>query len=256
MVGRVAAARPGVPLVAMAYVNQVLGGPDGRERALALARAGAAGVIVADLTPDEGGRVRGGRERGRHRGHLPRGADHGPRAARADRGTQRRVPVLRVAGGRHGCADVPAADGRSAGPATCEPCRPVPVAVGFGVSRPAHARAIAHAGADGVIVARRSSTRSARTAATWTGCQTWFAACARRPRCAEGERRSSSGRSVVLLVHPMPLRWVGHHPGESARRILSVRWVGYHPGESARRIVSRSRKRVAFPRKAILFVVR
>ena len=30
---------------------------------------------------------------------------------------------------------------------------PVPVAVGFGVSRPAHVRAIAAAGADGVIVA-------------------------------------------------------------------------------------------------------
>jgi tryptophan synthase alpha chain len=29
----------------------------------------------------------------------------------------------------------------------------VPVAVGFGVSRPAHVRAIARAGADGVIVA-------------------------------------------------------------------------------------------------------
>ena len=30
---------------------------------------------------------------------------------------------------------------------------PVPVAVGFGVSRPAHAKALARAGADGVIVA-------------------------------------------------------------------------------------------------------
>ena len=30
---------------------------------------------------------------------------------------------------------------------------PVPVAVGFGVSKPAHVRAIAKAGADGVIVA-------------------------------------------------------------------------------------------------------
>jgi tryptophan synthase alpha subunit len=30
---------------------------------------------------------------------------------------------------------------------------PVPVAVGFGVSKPAHVRAIARAGADGVIVA-------------------------------------------------------------------------------------------------------
>ena len=30
---------------------------------------------------------------------------------------------------------------------------PVPVAVGFGVSRPAHVRALVRAGADGVIVA-------------------------------------------------------------------------------------------------------
>jgi tryptophan synthase alpha chain len=30
---------------------------------------------------------------------------------------------------------------------------PVPIAVGFGVSKPAHVRAIARAGADGVIVA-------------------------------------------------------------------------------------------------------
>ncbi len=55
MVGRVAAARPGVPLVAMAYANQLLGGPMGGSGRCALARAGAAGVIVVDLTPDEGG---------------------------------------------------------------------------------------------------------------------------------------------------------------------------------------------------------
>ena len=39
----------------MGYANQLIGGGDGRDRARALADAGAAGVIVADLTPDEGG---------------------------------------------------------------------------------------------------------------------------------------------------------------------------------------------------------
>ncbi|MCI0584952.1 MAG: tryptophan synthase subunit alpha, partial [Chloroflexi bacterium] len=55
LVARVAAARPAVPLVPMGYANQLIGGGDGRDRAKALAGAGAAGVIVADLTPDEGG---------------------------------------------------------------------------------------------------------------------------------------------------------------------------------------------------------
>ena len=75
LVGRIAAARPGVPVVAMGYANQLIGGGDGRDRARALADAGAAGVIVADLTPDEGGAVRGGRRGGGDRRRLPRGAD-------------------------------------------------------------------------------------------------------------------------------------------------------------------------------------
>src|SRR5207253_153762 len=54
LVRRVAEARPSVPLVPMAYANQVLGGGDGRRVATALADAGGSGVIVADLTPDEG----------------------------------------------------------------------------------------------------------------------------------------------------------------------------------------------------------
>ena len=38
----------------MGYANQVIGGGDGEAVAGRLARAGAAGLIVADLTPDEG----------------------------------------------------------------------------------------------------------------------------------------------------------------------------------------------------------
>ena len=52
---RIAAARPGLPLVPMAYANQVIGGGDGADSARRLAAAGASGLIVADLTPDEGG---------------------------------------------------------------------------------------------------------------------------------------------------------------------------------------------------------
>ena len=59
LVRRIARARPGVPLVTMGYANQLMGGGDGRERARALAAAGAAGTIVADLTPDEGRALRG-----------------------------------------------------------------------------------------------------------------------------------------------------------------------------------------------------
>src|SRR5450830_552589 len=50
----ISSARPDLPLVPMCYANQALGGGDGRTVATRLAEAGAAGVIVADLTPDEG----------------------------------------------------------------------------------------------------------------------------------------------------------------------------------------------------------
>ena len=52
----ISAARPDLPLVPMCYANQILGGGDGRAVAGRLAEAGAAGVIVADMTPDEGAR--------------------------------------------------------------------------------------------------------------------------------------------------------------------------------------------------------
>ena len=79
LIERIGAARPDLPAR-----------PDGlrqpghrrrrrRGRGERLAGAGAAGLIVADLTPDEGGAVRGGRPRGRPRGRLPRGADDAAR---------------------------------------------------------------------------------------------------------------------------------------------------------------------------------
>ena len=42
------------PLVAMGYVNQVLGGKDGATVLQRLGEAGVSGFILADLTPDEG----------------------------------------------------------------------------------------------------------------------------------------------------------------------------------------------------------
>ena len=152
LVGRIATARPGVPVVAMGYANQLIGGGDGRDRAEALARAGAAGVIVADLTPDEGGpfeAVAG--EAGIAVVYLV-----APTSSAA-----RRAAVASRSGGFLYCVSLVGVTGaRTALPPTVarlvrdvKAVSPVPVAVGFGVSKPAHVRAIARAGADGVIVA-------------------------------------------------------------------------------------------------------
>jgi len=152
LVARVAAARPAVPLVPMGYANQLIGGGDGRDRAMALASAGAAGVIVADLTPDEGGPFE---------------------AVAADAGlavvylvapttsATRRAAIAARSGGFLYCVSLVGVTGaRRSLPSTVRrlvtdvrAVSPVPVAVGFGVSKPAHVRALARAGADGVIVA-------------------------------------------------------------------------------------------------------
>ena len=166
----------------MGYANQLIGGGDGRDRARALAAAGAAGVIVADLTPDEGAPFE---------------------AAAAEAGIavvylvapttapERRAAVAARSGGFLYCVSLVGVTGArtSLPPEVSTLVRevkavsPVPVAVGFGVSKPAHVRAIAKAGADGVIVASAlvdalgvtmaaTSRRSARSSP----------ACARRRR--------------------------------------------------------------------------
>jgi tryptophan synthase alpha chain len=152
LVGRIAAARPTVPVIAMGYANQLIGGGDGRDRARALASAGAAGVIVADLTPDEGGPFEAvAAEAGIAVVYLvaPTTAP-GRRAAVAARsgGFLYCVSLVGVTGAR---TSLPSTVTRLVREVTA--VSPVPVAVGFGVSKPAHARAIARAGADGVIVA-------------------------------------------------------------------------------------------------------
>ena len=152
LVGRIAAARPGVPLVPMGYANQLIGGGDGRDRARALADAGAAGVIVADLTPDEGEPFEAvAVEAGLAVVYL----------VAPTTGAARRAAVAARSGGFLYCVSLVGVTGaRTSLPTTVAKlvrevtaASPVPVAVGFGVSRPAHVRAIVRAGADGVIVA-------------------------------------------------------------------------------------------------------
>jgi len=149
---RIGAARPELPLVPMAYANQVIGGGDGEAVARRLAGAGAAGVIVADLTPDEGASF----EAVARRAGLAVVYLVAPTTAPARRamiaarsgGFLYCVSLVGVTGAR---ASLPASVGRLV--REVRAASPVPVAVGFGVSRPAHVRAIAKAGADGVIVA-------------------------------------------------------------------------------------------------------
>jgi tryptophan synthase alpha chain len=152
LIEEIAAARPATPIVPMGYANQFLGGGDGRAAAERLARAGAAGVIVADLTPDEGGPFEAvAREHDLAVVYLV--APTTPPA--------RRATVAARSGGFLYCVSLVGVTGaRSSLPPTVgelvrdvTAVSPVPVGVGFGVSQPAHVQAIAGAGAGGVIVA-------------------------------------------------------------------------------------------------------
>jgi tryptophan synthase alpha chain len=136
----------------MGYANQVIGGGDGAAVARRLAAAGAAGLIVADLTPDEGGPFEAvSRDVGSAVVYLV--APTTPAARRAaiaarSGGFLYCVSLVGVTGAR---SSLPASVGRLV--REVKAASPVPVAVGFGVAKPAHVRAIAKAGADGVIVA-------------------------------------------------------------------------------------------------------
>jgi tryptophan synthase alpha chain len=152
LIERVAAARPGIPIAPMGYANQFIGGGDGREAARRLADAGAAGVIVADLTPDEGAPFEAvAREHSLAVIYLV--APTTPR--------ERRVEIAARSGGFLYCVSLvgitgardvlPPSVGRLVKDVVA--ISPVPVGVGFGVSKPAHVRAIARAGAGGVVVA-------------------------------------------------------------------------------------------------------
>jgi len=152
LIARIAAARPDLPLVPMCYANQVIGGGDGREVAGRLAAAGASGIIVADLTPDEGVRFEPiACEVGLAIIYLvapTTPADRRARIAARSGGFLYCVSLVGVTGARR---SLPRTVGRLV--RDVRAASPVPVAVGFGVSRPAHVEALVAAGADGVIVA-------------------------------------------------------------------------------------------------------
>jgi tryptophan synthase alpha chain len=152
LVRRIAAARPGVPLVTMGYANQLIGGGDGRERAAALVAAGAAGTIVADLTPDEGAPFEAAAaEAGLAVVYLVAPTTPPARLATVAARTGGFLYCVSLVGTTGARTTLPREVGRYV--RQVKSVSPVPVAVGFGVSRPAHVRALVRAGADGVIVA-------------------------------------------------------------------------------------------------------
>lgn len=152
LIEQIAAARPATPIVPMGYANQFLGGGDGRVAAERLSRAGAAGVIVADLTPDEGAPFEAvARDNALAVVYLVAPTtppDRRASIAARSGGFLYCVSLVGVTGARD---DLPAAVGDLVREVAA--VSPVPVGVGFGVSRPDHVAALAAAGAGGVIVA-------------------------------------------------------------------------------------------------------
>ncbi len=152
LVRRIAAARPGIPLVPMCYANQVIGGGDGAEAAGRLAGAGVSGIIVADLTPDEGGPFEAAAAAvGLAVVYLVAPTtppDRRAEIANRSAGFLYCVSLTGVTGAR---TSLPPSVARLVGDVVA--VSPVPVGVGFGVSKPAHVRALAKAGAEGVVVA-------------------------------------------------------------------------------------------------------
>ena len=150
-IGRVHEARPRTPLVTMGYCNQVLGGRDGATVLRRLADAGVSGFILADITPDESGQVES------EAAALGIGLiylvapttlpERIPLVAARSQGFLYAVSLAGVTGAR---TSLPPGVKRFL--RSVREVSPVPVAVGFGVSKPAHARQLAPV-ADGVITA-------------------------------------------------------------------------------------------------------
>ncbi|MGH2466574.1 MAG: tryptophan synthase subunit alpha, partial [Candidatus Limnocylindrales bacterium] len=152
LVAAVHAARPATPLVPMAYLNQLVGAAGESGAALdRLAAAGASGLILADLTPDEGAEVEAAAAAAELAlVYLVTPTTPGHRRAwiaRRSAGFLYAVSLVGVTGAR---ASLPPDVTRFLD--AVRSVAPLPVAVGFGVSRPGQVRRLARH-ADGIIVA-------------------------------------------------------------------------------------------------------
>ena len=150
LLARIHRARPQVPLVPMAYVNQAVGRDDPDAALRRLAEAGASGLILADLTIDEGAEIES----------AARAADLAlvylvaPTTA-----PERRTAIaVRSGGYLYAVSFVGVTGARRSLPSgvgtflrDVRARSPIPVAAGFGVSRPAHVRQLGRL-VDGVIV--------------------------------------------------------------------------------------------------------
>jgi tryptophan synthase alpha chain len=149
---RVAAAlSPDIAVVLMCYANLVLA--RGPERfAEQLAETGAAGLIVPDIPLEESGDIRAACD-ANGLAQVPLVAPTTPddRLGRIGASAEGFLYTVSVTGttGEREAVDLDAVVGRARAHTA------VPVAVGFGISTPAHADAAARAGADGVIVGSR-----------------------------------------------------------------------------------------------------
>lgn len=150
VVEQVVRARPSTPVLVMGYANQLLG-PSAGSVPQRLAATGVSGVIVADLTPDEGAPLEAAL--GRHQLALV--------YLVAPTTPARRMAMIAArSGGFVYCVSLSGVTGaRSSLPssvaelvARARAVSSLPVAVGFGIAQPAHVAAVSVAGADGVIV--------------------------------------------------------------------------------------------------------
>jgi tryptophan synthase alpha chain len=113
--------------------------------------AGADAVLVVDMPPEEGARaVRAARENDLDRVFLVAPSTSDDRLdliTRSTTGFLYLASLLGVTGARERLSDE-----ASALLGRVRPHTRLPLAVGFGISRPEHARALSEAGADGIIV--------------------------------------------------------------------------------------------------------